>query len=90
MATKKSAGTSKNGRDSNPRYLGVKLTEGDCARVGNIILRQKGRNFIPGKNVTTGKDHTIFALKDGKVHFTHTRKTNFNSKISVHKVVNVL
>ena len=69
MATKKAAGTTKNGRDSNPRYLGVKLHDGEVAKVGSIIVRQQGRKILAGQNVGVGKDHTLFALKDGKVKF---------------------
>ncbi|MEN9614460.1 MAG: hypothetical protein RLZZ347_767 [Candidatus Parcubacteria bacterium] len=90
MATKKSAGTSKNGRDSNPRYLGIKLTHGDSAKVGSIIVRQKGRNFLAGKNVGVGKDHTMFALKEGKIAITSKRKLGFTGKTTVHKVVHVV
>ena len=67
MAHKKSAGTTKNGRDSNPKYLGIKLTPGSFAKAGSILVRQRGTNTIPGKNVGMGKDHTLFALVAGKV-----------------------
>lgn len=79
MAHKVGAGSSKNGRDSHSRRLGVKIYGGNAAIAGNIIVRQKGTTFHPGKNVGMGKDFTIFALKDGIVEFTKTRnKTLIN------------
>jgi large subunit ribosomal protein L27 len=90
MAHKKAAGTTKNGRDSNPRYLGVKLTDGDTAMVGSIIVRQKGNEVIAGKNTSTGKDYTIFATKEGKVKFGSKKKMAFDSKVRVHKIVSVI
>lgn len=90
MATKKAAGSSKNGRDSNPRYLGVKINDGQMTKVGQIILRQKGRNVLAGKNVGVGKDHTLFALKEGKVQFKTATKNNFDSSVSRKGIVNVI
>ncbi len=90
MAHKKAAGSSKNGRDSNPRYLGVKVNHNESVKTGNVILRQKGRTTIAGKNVGVGKDHTLFALTDGKVEFTTNRKTNFDSRTSRRNLVNVI
>ena len=69
MAHKKGGGSSKNGRDSNPQYLGVKVYGGSTIGAGGIIVRQRGTRFNPGFNVGMGKDHTLFALKDGKVEF---------------------
>lgn len=90
MAHKKATGSTKNGRDSNPKYLGVKVNHGQSITVGQIILRQRGTTVIPGKNVGTGKDYTLFALKDGKVSWTSKRKTSFNNDIIRRKVVHVL
>jgi large subunit ribosomal protein L27 len=90
MATKKAAGSSKNGRDSNPRYLGVKINDGQITKVGQIILRQKGRNTIAGKNVGVGKDHTLFALKDGIVKFGTKRKNNFDSTVTRRNIVSIV
>ena len=90
MAHKKSAGKTKNGRDSNPKYLGVKITEGDKAWPGAILIRQRGTDVLPGQNVGMGKDHTIFALKDGKVSFSTKRKISFNNKISIKKVISII
>ena len=69
MAHKKAGGSSRNGRDSNPKYLGVKLFGGQAAVAGNIIVRQRGTKWHPGTNVGMGKDHTLFALTDGQVAF---------------------
>ncbi|MCS7211329.1 MAG: 50S ribosomal protein L27 [Chloroherpetonaceae bacterium] len=69
MAHKKGAGSTKNGRDSNPKYLGIKAFGGEFVRAGSIIVRQRGTLYKPGQNVGLGKDHTIFALKDGWVVF---------------------
>jgi large subunit ribosomal protein L27 len=69
MAHKKGASASRNGRDSGPRYLGVKKFGGESVIAGNIIVRQRGSKFHAGENVGTGKDHTLFALSDGNVKF---------------------
>ncbi len=89
MATKKAGGSTKNGRDSNPKYLGVKLTTGQIAKAGSILVRQRGTDVIAGKNVSMGKDHTLFALKDGIVKFAQTRKTHFDNSIKTKKIVHV-
>ena len=68
MAHKKGASSSRNGRDSNAQYLGVKKFGGEAVVAGNIIVRQRGTKFHPGENVGMGKDHTLFALKDGSHH----------------------
>ncbi len=69
MAHKKGVGSSRNGRDSNPKYLGVKIYGGQAIEAGNIIVRQRGTRFHPGTGVGLGRDHTLFALVDGKVRF---------------------
>lgn len=69
MAHKKGQGSSKNGRDSNPQYLGIKRYGGEFVTAGSILVRQRGTRFKPGFNVGLGKDDTIFALKDGSVEF---------------------
>ena len=69
MAHKKGVGSSRNGRDSNPKYLGVKVYGGQAIEAGNIIVRQRGTQFHPGAGVGLGRDHTLFALVDGKVEF---------------------
>lgn len=90
MATKKSAGTTKNGRDSQAKYLGVKAQHGSMITHGAIIIRQRGTDVIAGKNVGMGKDHTLYALKDGKIEFSKKRKTHFNNKILSKKIVHVI
>jgi large subunit ribosomal protein L27 len=70
MAHKKAGGSTRNGRDSNPKYLGVKLYGGQAVDAGNIIVRQRGTQFHPGANVGLGRDHTLYALVDGTVEFT--------------------
>ncbi|MDZ4727248.1 MAG: 50S ribosomal protein L27 [Leptospira sp.] len=74
MATKKGGGSTKNGRDSVSKRLGVKVYGGQLAIAGNIIVRQRGTQFKPGKNVGIGRDHTLFALTDGVVTFEHVTK----------------
>lgn len=90
MASKKSGGTVKNLRDSNPKYLGVKLFGGARAQVGAIILRQRGTKFWPGKNVGMGKDHTIFALKVGRVKFGYKLRASFNGRTKLARTVSVI
>lgn len=75
MATKKAGGSSRNGRDSQAQRLGVKRFGGEHVVSGNIIVRQRGTEFHPGANVGMGRDHTLFALKDGVVRFRHISKT---------------
>lgn len=90
MATKKAGGSTKNGRDSNPKYLGIKITSGAKASAGAILVRQRGTDVIPGKNVGMGKDRTLFALNEGIVRFARTRKTHFDNSTKIKKVVHVL
>ena len=71
MAHKKAGGSTRNGRDSNPKYLGVKRYGGESVLAGNIIVRQRGTRFHAGDNVGIGRDHTLFALADGTVKFEH-------------------
>ena len=69
MAHKKGQGSTRNGRDSNPKYLGCKRHDGNVVRAGNILVRQRGTRIHPGRNVGIGKDHTLFALIDGTVRY---------------------
>lgn len=85
MAHKKGVGSSRNGRESESKRLGVKLFGGQDARAGSIIVRQRGTKHNPGKNVGMGKDHTLFALVDGKVVFK--KKSEGKSFVSVEPVV---
>ena len=84
MAHKKGAGSSRNGRDSESKRLGVKLFGGQTAKAGNIIVRQRGTEHNPGLNVGLGKDHTLFALTDGEVEFK--RKRDNRTYVSVKPV----
>ena len=84
MARKKGAGSSKNGRESESKRLGVKIFGGQNIIAGNIIVRQRGTKHNAGKNVGVGKDHTLFALVDGKVKFT--KKKNNKSYVSVETI----
>jgi large subunit ribosomal protein L27 len=85
MAHKKGVGSSRNGRDSNPQYLGVRKFGGQTVAAGNILVRQRGTKFHPGKNVGRGNDDTLFALVDGVVKFEHKDKKRL--KISVYPAV---
>lgn len=89
MAHKKAGGSAKNLTDSQPKYLGVKLTDGQHAKAGAVIVRQRGTRVMPGENVGLGKDHTLFALKEGTVKFGKTRKVSFNGKEVVKNIVRV-
>jgi len=89
MSHVKAGGSTKNLRDSNPKYLGVKLAEGQKAQKGSIIIRQRGTKFIPGLNTKIGNDHTIFSVADGVVGFSNKRKMGFNGKTKVFKLVSV-
>ncbi|HEY5501029.1 MAG TPA: 50S ribosomal protein L27 [Candidatus Humimicrobiaceae bacterium] len=82
MSSKKGVGSSRNGRDSNPKYLGVKMFGGQIIKAGNIIVRQRGTKFRPGSNVGIGKDHTLFAKTDGVLEFIKNTKKG--------KVINVI
>ena len=81
MAHKKGAGSSRNGRESESKRLGVKLYGGHVVKAGNIIVRQRGTQHHPGKNVGMGKDHTLFALIDGVVEFK--KRSNDKSFVSI-------
>ena len=89
MSTTKSSGTTKLGRNSNPQYLGVKLSDGQEVKTGMVIIRQRGTKFLPGKNVKKGKDYTLYAMKSGKIKFSSKHKIQFNGNKRIAKVVNV-
>jgi large subunit ribosomal protein L27 len=82
MAHKKAGGSTRNGRDSNPKYLGVKVYGGQAIEAGNITVRQRGTNFHRGPGVGMGRDHTLFALVDGTVEFS-TKGPNSRRTVSV-------
>jgi large subunit ribosomal protein L27 len=82
MSSKKGVGSSRNGRDSNPKYLGVKMYGGQVIKAGNIIVRQRGTKFKPGTNVGMGKDFTLFAKANGVLEFIKNSKKG--------KVINII
>lgn len=85
MATKKGGGSTRNGRDSHSKRLGVKIYGGQIAKAGNILVRQRGTQFFPGDNVGIGRDHTLFALSDGEVKFIYFAKRK--QKVSIVKTI---
>ena len=89
MATKKAGGSTKNGRDSNPKYLGIKVNSGEIATAGAVVVRQRGTDVLPGRNVGMGSDHTLYALKGGVVTLTQTRRTHFDNSSKRKKIVHV-
>ena len=89
MAKTKAAGATKLGRDSLPKYLGIKLFEGQRAKIGQILVRQRGTKFFPGKNVGRGGDDTLYALKEGRVNFVTKRKRTFDKSQRITKLVNI-
>ena len=89
MAKTKAGGSTRLGRDSLPKYLGIKLQEGERAKPGMIIVRQRGTKFLPGKNVKRGGDDTLFAFKEGVVRFATKRKKRFDNSFRTVKIVSV-
>jgi len=89
MAKTKAAGATKLGRDSRPKYLGIKIFDGQGVKAGQILVRQRGTKFHPGENVRRAGDDSLYALKEGVVRFVTKRKTNFNSSQKKVKIVNV-
>ncbi|KKS77150.1 MAG: 50S ribosomal protein L27 [Parcubacteria group bacterium GW2011_GWC1_43_11b] len=90
MAHRKAGGTAKNLRDSQPKYLGTKLYDGEVALAGSIIVRQRGTKILAGTNVRVGKDHTLYAGKEGTVKFTNVRKTNYAGQTRVTKKASII
>lgn len=90
MATTKAGGTAKNLNDSNPKYLGVKRSDGQKVSPGEIIVRQRGTAIMAGKNVSVAKDHTLFARAIGIVRFRDKRKGNFDGRIVRRRIVDVV
>jgi large subunit ribosomal protein L27 len=89
MAHKKAGGAAHNLNDSNPKYLGIKLSDGMTAKAGSILVRQRGTKILAGKNVFVGNDHTLYADKAGLVTYTDRRKGNFDGTFKRLKVANV-
>lgn len=90
MAHTKAGGTTKNLRDSNPKYLGIKRADGQKVATGEVIVRQRGTAIMAGKNIGVGKDHTLFALKDGLVRFASKRKGNFDGGTTRRRIVSIV
>ena len=90
MSHKKAGGSTKNGRDSYAKRLGVKLFAGQKVNAGGIIVRQKGSKMHAGENVGVGKDFTLFALKTGIVKFTEKRRTKYDGRVFRDKLANVI
>ena len=90
MSHKKAGGSTKNGRDSHAKRLGVKLYAGQMVSAGNILVRQKGNTYSAGDNVGTGKDFTLFALKDGLVKFTEKKVKKFDNRIFKNRFVHIV
>lgn len=90
MAHRKAGGSAKNLQDSNPKYLGVKKSDGAHVKIGDIIVRQRGTKIMAGDNVGVGKDHTLFALTRGKVAFKTKRKLSFNNNLDNRKIAHVV
>ncbi len=90
MSHKKAGGSTRLGRDSQPKYLGVKVGDGEIVRPGTVLVRQRGTAIHPGKNVDKGKDDTLFALVVGKVKFTKTRRRRFDGRLKMASYVGVI
>ena len=90
MAHKKAAGSTSLGRDSESKRLGVKLSDGQDAKAGNIIIRQRGTKYHPGENVRRGNDDTLFAVADGKVKFSTKKLKKFDGNLKTTKIVSVI
>jgi len=90
MAHTKAGGTAHNLNDSNPKYLGVKRSDGQKVGIGEIIVRQRGTKILPGKNIGVGTDHTLFAMSEGIVRFRSKRKMDFDGRSNVRRVVDVI
>lgn len=90
MAHRKAQGSTKNGRDSNPNYLGLKINHGEKAKPGAIIVRQRGTKFLPGRNIGMGNDHTLFALKEGTVQIGEKRHTRYDNSTTRKKIIHLV
>ncbi|MFH1180916.1 MAG: 50S ribosomal protein L27 [bacterium] len=89
MAKTKSSGSARLGRDSQPKYLGIKIADGQKAFPGQILVRQRGTKFLPGENVKRGGDDTLFALKEGVVSFLTKKKNRFNGSQRTVRIANI-
>lgn len=89
MSKKKAGGSSKNLRDSQPKFLGVKRSDGQSVQTGEILVRQRGTRIEAGSNVRVGKDHTLYAIAAGTVTFNNKRKTRFDGSVVSKKTVSI-
>lgn len=89
MAHTKAIGSTQLGRDSQPKYLGVKLHNGEAAKIGSIIIRQRGTKYFPGHGVRKGSDDTLYAVVNGKVKFTTTKKVKYDGTRRLIKIVSI-
>ncbi|MFH1894681.1 MAG: 50S ribosomal protein L27 [Patescibacteria group bacterium] len=89
MAETKTGGRSRMGKDARPKYLGVKISDGQVAEPGNIIVRQRGTKFVAGKNIRKGRDDTLYAAKAGKVFFVAKNKIGYDSRKKKIKIVSI-
>ncbi|MBT3419390.1 MAG: 50S ribosomal protein L27 [Candidatus Magasanikbacteria bacterium] len=90
MAHKKAGGSTRLGRDSNPKYLGPKVGDGQTVTPGTILIRQRGTKIRPGKNVKRGKDDTLYAVATGKVKYNQRKKLRFDGSLKLAKFINVI
>ena len=90
MATTKSAGSTRLGRESASKRLGIKLFDGETVKAGNVLVRQRGTKWVPGKNVKKGNDDTLYALRPGIIKFTNKKAHRYDGSRRVFKVVNVV
>lgn len=90
MAHKKAGGSTRLGRDSQPKYLGTKVSDGQTVKAGMVLVRQRGTRIHPGKNVKRGKDDTLFAIIAGRVKFNQKKRKRFDSSLKLAKFVNVI
>lgn len=90
MSKTKATGGTHLGRDSRPKFLGIKLFDGQSARIGSVIVRQRGSRILPGKNVKMGSDNTLYSIGEGVVKFRTIRKKNFAGTQRIAKIVDVL
>jgi large subunit ribosomal protein L27 len=90
MAHTKAGGTAKNLRDSQPKYLGIKRSDGQKVEIGEVVVRQRGTRILPGKNIGVGSDYTLFARTAGIVKFRTTRKNNFDGRSRRRPIVDII
>ncbi len=90
MATTKSAGSTRLGRESASKRLGIKLFDGETVKAGNVLVRQRGTKWVPGKNVKKGSDDTLYALRPGVIKFTDKKAKRYDGSRRIFKVINVI